>query len=121
MITDIKRLKKIADILNSEGTILGLYSFNDELYLASYLTNKTGMVYYSTTKEKLLQYLQNKIILKQLYLECDDFIVSREFRNDTVTFFKQDFVDLLQCGDKYYNELSDSLKNSKIEDLINGS
>ncbi len=121
MITDISKLKKIDDILNSEGSILGLYKKNNQLFLASYLTDKTGMVYYSTSKEALNQYLNNKITLGQVYLESEDFIVSRNFRSDTVTYLKQDLSDKIQCGDKYYNELSDGLKNLNIQDQINSN
>lgn len=121
MITDIKKLKKVDDILNSEGTILGLYIFDERLYLASYLADKSGMVYYSTTKDKILKYLNSNTTLKELYLDSDDFIVSRNFRSDTVTYLKQDFADQLQCGDKYYKELSDGLKNVNIKKQINGS
>ncbi len=121
MITDIKKLKKIDDILNSEGTILGLYKLDTTFYLASYLVDGTGMVYYSTTKDNLLQYLKGNTTLRKVYLDSDDFIVSKKFRNDTVTFLKQDFANKLQCGDEYYDKLSDGLKNPNIERQINGS
>lgn len=121
MIKDINKLKKIDDILNSEGTILGLYQFNNQLFLGSFLSDKTGMVYYSTTREILNHYLDSEITLGQVYLDSEDFIVYRKFRNDTVAYLKQDLVDKIQCGDKYYNELPDGLKNPNIQDQINGS
>lgn len=117
----VKKLKKLTDILNSEGTILGLYQIDNELFLGSFLTDKTGMVYYSTNKEILNHYVNGEITLSQVYLDSEDFIVSRKFRNDTVAYLKQDLADKIQCGDKYYNELSDGMKNPNIQDQINGS
>lgn len=121
MIADLKKLKKIDDILNSEGTILGLYQMDNQLFLGSFLTDKTGMVYYSTNNKILKQYFNNEITLGQVYLDSKDFIVSRKFRNDTVTYLKQDLADQIQCGDKYYNELSAGMKNPNIQNQINGS
>jgi hypothetical protein len=118
---EVEKLKKLTDILNSEGTILGLYQIDNELFLGSFLTDKTGMVYYSTNKKALNRYLNNEITLGQVYLESEDFIVSRNFRNDTVTYLKQDLAEKIQCSDKYYNELSNELKNPNIQDQMKGS
>lgn len=114
-------MKYKKDILNSEGTILGFYKLQDRLILGSYLTDGTGTIYYSTTKEGLLKYLKSDINLRELYLDGDEFIVSRNLRNDTESYLKQDFENLLQCGKEYYNKLYKGLKNPNIEDLINGS
>jgi len=118
---EINKLKKIADILNSEGTILGLYQLHKQLFLGSFLSDKTGMVYYLTTRESLNQYLNGEKTLGQVYLDSEDFIVSRKFRDETVAYLKQDLADLIQCGDKYYYELSDGLKTPNIQNQINGS
>lgn len=118
---EVNKLKSIGEILNSEGTILGLYQLNNQLFLGSFLSDKTGIVYYSTTKELLNQYFNSEITLKQVYLDSEDFIVSRKFRNDTMTYLKQDLADKIQCGDKFYYELLDGLKNQNIQDQINGS
>ena len=87
MIIDIHKLKKIDDILNSEGTILGLYQFGDEYILGSFLSNKSGMVYYSTNLETLKKYLTSEIILKQVYLYNEDFIVTKKNRYEKVSFY----------------------------------
>ena len=121
MITDIKKLKKIDDILNSEGSILGLYQFNNQLYLGSYMSDKTGVVYYLTTKEILNQYLNSEMSLRQVYIYSEDFIVSSNFRNDSVEYLKQDLADKIQFSNNYYNELSDGLKNPNIKNLVNGT
>ena len=118
MLSDIKELEKITDILNSEGTILGLYNLDKKLYLSSFLTDHTGEIYYSTTKEKLLQYLRSKIMLQELYLESDDIFVSRQLRNYTGLHLKQDFANVIKCSGEYYEELSEALKNPEIERII---
>lgn len=115
MILDIRKLNKQDDILNSEGTILGLYNIGSQIYLGSYLKDGSGIVYYSTTNDILKQYLRSEIRLQELYYESEDFIVSRKFRKETVLFLKQDLSDLIQCGDKLYSELPDSMKNHSFE------
>ncbi len=118
---EVNKLKLIAEILNSEGTILGLYQLHKQLFLSSFLSDKIGMVYYLTTRESLNQYFNSEKTLGQVYLDSEDFIVSRKFRNETVAYLKQDLADQIQCSNKYYNELSDGLKNPNIRDQINGS
>lgn len=118
MITDIRALKKIDEILNSEGTILGLHSLNKKLYLSSFLKDGSGTVYYATTKDNLIQYLNGNITLKELYNSSDDFMVVRISGKEMASHLKKDFADVLQCGDQYFSELQDSMRNLKIIDKI---
>ena len=111
----INQLKKVDDILNSEGMLLGLYKNNSEnLFLSSYLKDGSGEIYYSTNKETLKKYFNSEITLKQVYLESEDFLVSRKFRKETETFIKEDLTDLLQCGDNLFSEISNSMRNDKL-------
>ena len=121
MIFDIWKLKKEDDLLNSEGTILGLYKLDTKLYLGSYLKDGSGMVYYSTELSLLKKYFNSEIRLNQLYSESEDFIVARKYRDEVVSFLKQDLVNLIKCGDKLYSELSDALKNRDYEKRLYGS
>jgi hypothetical protein len=121
MIIDIHKLKKIGDILNSEGTILGLYQIDNEYILGSFLSPKSGMVYYSTNLETLNKYLTSEIKLKQVYLDSEDFIVTKKHRYEKISFIKQDLADFIQCGDKLYSEISESMKNYKILKQLYGS
>jgi hypothetical protein len=112
---EINQLKKVDDILNSEGTILGLYKQkNGNLFLSSYLKDGSGDVFYSTDKEILKKYFNAEMTLKQVYLESDDFLVSRKFRSETATFLKDDFNDRIQCGDSLFSELSRDMRNDKL-------
>ena len=120
MIIDIHKLKKIDDILNSEGTILGLYQISNEYILGSFLSDKSGMVYYSTNLETLKKYLKSEINLKQVYVDSEDFIVTKKHRHEKVYYLKQDLTELIQCGDNLYFELSESMKNHKIVNQLYG-
>lgn len=82
MIIDIHKLKKIEDILNSEGTILGLYQIGEEYILGSFLSDNSGVVYYSTNLETLKKYLTSKINLKQVYFNSEDFIVTKKHSHE---------------------------------------
>lgn len=121
MITDINKLLKIGDILNAEGPILGLFQKNKEYILCSYLSDKSGEVYYSTNLEILKKYFKSEINLRQVYLDSDDNIVTRKLRKEIFSHSKADFVAVIQCGDKQYQDISESMKNDKIENQLFGS
>ena len=112
---EINQLKKVDDILNSEGTILGLYEQKTgNLFLSSYLKDGSGEIYYSTDKETLKKYFNSEMTLKQVYLESSDSLVTRKFRKETETFIKQELTDLIQCGDNLFSEISKSMRNDKL-------
>ena len=115
MITDINKLQKIGDILNAEGTILGLYQKNKEYILCSFLSDRSGVVYFSTNLEILTKYFKSEINLRQVYLEADDYIVTRKTKQEIFSHIKSDFSDIIECGDKLYCEISESMKNDKIK------
>ncbi len=118
MIINIDKIVKIDDILNSEGSILGLYRINNDLYLGSYLTNKSGIVYFSTEKPVLKKYLNSEINLKNVYLASEDFIVTTKFRKETTTYIKEDLIDFIQFSKLLYSEISNSLKNQMIIKIL---
>ena len=120
MILDIRKLKKVDDILNSEGTILGLYKIENDYLLGSFLKDHSGMVYYLTSLTALKKYLNSEIILKQVYLESEDFIVSRQYKKETVLFVKQDLVELIQFGDKLFSQIESSMRNDDIAIKLKG-
>jgi hypothetical protein len=116
----INQLLKVGDILNSEGTILGLYkNKTGELFLSSYLKDGSGEIYYSSNDKTVLKYLNSEITLKQVYLESEDFIVSRQYKKETVLFVKQDLLELIQFGDKLFSEIPNSMRNDKITIELN--
>lgn len=112
---EINQLKKVDDILNSEGTILGLYQHKSgNLFLSSYLKDRSGEIYYSTDKETLKKYFNSEMKLKQVYLESSDFLVTRKLGKETETFIKEDLTDLILCGDSLFSEISKDMRNDKL-------
>jgi hypothetical protein len=115
MIENINNLKKIEDLINAEGSILALYIIEDNYYLASYLTDNSGTLYYSTNKIDLTDYINSKIRLIDLYNKSEDFIVQRKFRSEVHSFIKKDMAELIKFSDNFYNEIPDSMRNDKLE------
>ena len=116
MITNVKAVKKQADILNGEGTILGLFNTGPNLSLGSYLKDGSGTVYYSTTRELLKKFLTSEISLKQLYLASHDVLVTKDSNGDMTSHPKQDLEDLIFCGDKLYSENAQSMRDANFEE-----
>jgi hypothetical protein len=115
MIENINNLKKIDDLINSEGSILALYMSGDKYYLGSYLTDKSGTIYYSTDKIDLTDYINSKIKLIDLYKRSEDFIVQRKFRSKQYSILKDDMAQLIKFNDNYFKDIPDSMRNDKLE------
>lgn len=119
---EINKLHKIGDILNGEGMFLGLFkNKSGNLYLGSHLKDGSGDLYYSTNLDLLKKYLRSEIKLRQVYIESDDFIVIRKFRNEHTSFIKDDMTELITLVNQFYSEFSSSMKNNQIEKEYNGS
>ena len=118
MIIDIEKLKKIDDIISCEGSILSVYKYNNKLYLASHLTDGSGVVFYSTNDESILSYLHSKISLIELYQLSNDIFVTRKFQKETTLFLSQDFPELIQYGSIKFNQLNKDLINHSFVDKL---
>lgn len=91
---DVNNLKKIGDVLNGEGMFLGLFRNNSgNLYLGSHLKDGSGDLYYSVNLDVFKKYLNAEINLRRVYIESDDFKVTRKFRNEHTLFIKDDRID----------------------------
>ena len=114
---DSRNLKKETDILNSEGTILGLYRDpKGNLYFGSLLKDGSGTVFYAVSENQLKDYLHSKMTLSSLYKESQSFLVKHKFRGEMKTYLKEDFVDSLQCGNDFYKNIPKSMKSKVIGD-----
>lgn len=111
MIIDIEKLKKIDDIISCEGSILSVYKYNNQLYLASQLSDGTGAVYYSADPESLICYLNSKITLSDLYNLSNDIFVTIKYQKDSKLFLSDDFSKLIQYGKLTLNQLNKDLIN----------
>ncbi len=116
---EINKLYKVGDILNSEGMILGLFKSNSgDMFLCSHLSDGSGNIYYSTKKDVIIKYFNSEITLREVYLNSDDFIVTKKMRDVTTQYLKQDMVDLIQLKDKLYKEISDGMKDKNLEEEL---
>jgi hypothetical protein len=114
--TDPRNLKKINDILNSEGCILGLYlDPKDNLYFGSYLKDGTGTIFYLVNEVQIKSYLKSKLTLMELYVESKSFLIKHKFRKEVKTYLKEDFLDSIQCGTDFYKDIPKSMKSEVIE------
>jgi hypothetical protein len=96
--------------------ILGLFKQNSgKLFLCSFLSDDTGEIYYSTEKYILRKYINSEIILKHVYIESEDFLVTRKSRSNTKVYIKSDFSEMLKCGDNYYSDFPKSMKGNDFE------
>jgi len=111
-----RNLKKELDILNSEGTILGLYSDpKNNLFLGSFLKDGTGTVFYSVDLDLLKSFSQSEMILSDLYIKSKSFLIKHKFRKEVKTYLKEDFLDSLQCGADFYKDIPESMKSEEFE------
>ena len=111
MIIEIEKLKKIDDIISCEGSILSVYKYTNKFYLASHLTDGTGVVFYSTNAHSLLSYVNSKITLSNLYQLSNDVFVTRKFQKNSKIYLSDDFSKLVQYGEFTLNQLNKNLIN----------
>ena len=107
----IEKLKKIKEVINSEGTILSLYE-NDEksMYLCSLLEDNIGYVYFPVNELNFEKYLKGKITLNEVYNLSKDFIVKFKSKGRVKSYFKEDLSDKLVLGGEIYTNLPNDLK-----------
>jgi len=120
MIKNVRDLKKIDDILNCEGTILGLHKdkAKDKLCLSSFLRDGSGTVYYSVNERTLAKYLNNELRLREVYMASEDTFVLRNSPIEAVYFFKEYLTELITCGERLFQENSDEIKNDMLVELF---
>ena len=107
----IEKLKKIKEVINSEGTILSLYE-NDgkSLYLCSLLENNIGYVYFPVKELNFKKYLKGKITLNEVYNLSEEFIVKFKSKGSVKSYFKEDLSDKLVLGGEIYTNLPNDMK-----------
>ena len=111
MIIEIEKLIRVVVLINSEGTILGLLKDkSDKLFLCSYLKNKNGTVYFSTTKNILLDYLNGNLKTEELFLKSDSFLVTIKSEGESKSYIKENLKGEIQFGALRYSEISSSMK-----------
>lgn len=104
------------DILNSEGSILGLYiDENDKYYFSSFLEDGSGTIFYEVSLDLIYKYFNSILNLKQVVQKSSDFIVRHKYKNEEKSFLKDDLIDKIQSLNTFYNDKSNSMKNIEFE------
>ena len=115
MIVELNTIRKEMDILNSEGTILGLYLSKDqELILQASIRGDTKLIYFTTDRAALEDYAANKITLHELYMRSEDLLVRTVHGKEEKIAFKVNFDGQLQCGNFLYQDLAKGMKSRKF-------
>ena len=114
MIKDNKFLKKINNILNSNGTLLGLFKYNDTYYLSSYIDDNSGRAYCSVDEPTLTSYFNNELRLKDVFMASEDIVVAPGFRN----LIKEQLAELIASGKRLFSENSDEMRNDSLAELF---
>lgn len=122
MIIETEKLKKIDEIISCEGGILILYKYMNQLYLSSQLSDGTGMIFYSTKRDLILDYLHSRINLIDLYNQSNDTFITRKFQKETSLFLSQDFHNLILYGNLKIDQINKDLINHNfINKILNSS
>lgn len=108
-------LKKL-DILNSEGSVLGLYiNDNKDYYFSSILNDGSGTIFYQVTLDLIFKYFHSKYNLKKIVENSPDFIVRHKHRNQELSFLKEDLINQIQSVNSFYCDKPNSMKNPEFE------
>lgn len=110
---EIDKLTKVgADILNSEGMILGLFADKyKNLFLRSILIDGSGFVFYSTNDEILKNYFASEITLHEVFIESADNLITIQYRDrKTDLINKMDLISMIQCGEDKYCEIPSGMR-----------
>lgn len=114
-------MKKLVDIINSEGTILGLYqssSSSKEFYFGSILKDGSGRIFYRVTKKMIKDYHESNITLISVLDKSPDLVVENRFREKSLSYLKDDVKHLIQSGGKFYEEINENMKSKEFSDWI---
>jgi hypothetical protein len=109
-------MTQLFDILNSEGTILALYQNDEhEFYFGAILKDGSGRIFFNVSKSQLFDYYHSKLTLVDVLNNSSDFIVRHMFRKESKAYFKEDVLELLQGGSKFYNSYNNSMKSNEFK------
>ena len=74
------------------------------------MENNVGYVYYSVSELDLKKYIDGEITLSKVYDLSQDFIVKFKSRGRIKSYFKEDLINLIVLGDKFYNQIPNDMK-----------
>ncbi len=107
---EANKIKKIIEIINIEGMILGLYKDEHQNYfLKSLIKPGSGYITYKISKETLKNFYDDKYTIEDLLRFSESTLIDYDFRSDKQTFVKIDFYGKLHCGNKKVSDFSDGI------------
>ena len=86
------------DIINSEGTIIGIEIIHNRYFLKIKKYDENIYVYFPINKNSLERYLQGEKTLRELLIPLDE----------------------LSFIDEYYTNINNEMKNNSIDKILNG-
>lgn len=101
---EIERIIKNLDILNSEGTIIGITLINKKLFLKIKKERNNEYVYFPIEKSILIAYFDGKVTTREL------------LTSSNANFF--DTLDDLSFINEYYTNINTSLKSTSINEIL---
>lgn len=113
-------LKKIEDIINSEGSILSIHRDpKNNFFISAKMENQEGMVYFDTNKSKLKKYLNSIITLNKLFELKTNYFLKTKKGLAVKTFISDDFKCNLIYGDFFFKSLPNDIRVQSIVNLLN--
>ena len=113
-------LKKIEDIINSEGSILSIHRDpKNNFFIRAKMENEEGMVYFDTNKSKLKKYLNSVITLNKLFELKTNYFLKTKTGSVIKTFIGEDFKCNLIYGEILYKSLPKEVRLKSKVNLLN--
>lgn len=107
----MKNLKKILDLINSEGTILGLHiSQNKKYFIGSKSKDSLETIYFNVTDHELKMYVNGHITLHELYGFSDNYFIVTKTGDEEKTYIFDQYSCNLTFGDLCYDQINNDMK-----------
>ena len=114
---DPRNLKNKIEILNFEGVVLAVYTHKEtgRLFLANH-TDNLGIVYFEVNNEDIVEYINSKITINEIYSKYNKPLVYTKKRGIKI-YHTLSVKPSFTFGEKLYRQICDSGKNIKFEEL----
>jgi hypothetical protein len=115
-----KNYRRVADLLVCEGVILGIYKARNRYFMGSIVVKRgayNGTVYYTASKNDVLEYLDGKLTTKELYLRTTDDIVEMQNGSERNSYVKAEFVENIEAPNARFQDFG-ILSNRSFDELV---
>ena len=113
-------LEKKLDLINSEGTILGLFiSKNNKYFLGSKMIDSSETIYFRVSDHEIRMYINGHITLHELYGFSDNFFIVTISGSNEKTYIFDQYKCELTFGNMCYDQIQKDMKPSTGLDEFN--